>query len=74
MLQLKVDGFDAVSHVLKIGRLDEAEIKMPCACVILKGLASDPNERAQLAERCKIIVTHCDSTQMMMPMMNTILL
>jgi len=37
MLQQKIDGLDAVFHVIRMGRLDESEIMMPL--IILEGLA-----------------------------------
>ena len=60
LLQQEIDGMDAVFHVIRMGRLDESEMETPR--IILDGLASDPAERARLAKRYKIIVTHCDTS------------
>ena len=60
LLGQKVDGLDAVPHVVKVGRLDDSEVQVPR--VVLESLASSPKERQDLAKRYKIVVTYCDSS------------
>lgn len=59
MLLEGVAGVDMIVHVIKLGRLDDNEIETPNC--ILHGLATDNGERARLARRYRIVVTHCDS-------------
>lgn len=54
-----VAGVDMIVHVVKLERLLADEIETPLC--ILHGLASDERERARLARRYRIIVTHCDT-------------
>lgn len=64
LIQQQVVGFDVIFHIIKMGRLDEAEIAMPE--LLLNGLSSSEvnkaESRSQLAKRYKIIITHCDSS------------
>lgn len=60
LLRKKVDGFDAVVHVIKMGRLTDSELQMPL--IILNTLASSPKEKLDLIHRYKIIVTCCDTS------------
>ena len=60
MLRQTVSGIDCIFHVIRMGRLDDSDLQMPR--LLLDGLAVDAKERAKLAKRYKIIVTHCDSS------------
>ena len=60
MLKQKVDGLDAIVHVIKMGRLSDSEIQMPL--IILNSLASSEKEQSDIINRYKIVVTNCDSS------------
>ena len=54
-----VAGMDSIVHVVKIGRMQEADRQLPQ--LLLAGLAPDDETRAELAKRWVFVVTHADS-------------
>jgi hypothetical protein len=60
MLREEILGFDTIFHVVRMGRLQENDKKLPR--LVFETLMTPKSDREELLKRYRLLVTHCDSS------------
>jgi hypothetical protein len=60
MLREEILGFDTIFHVVRMGRLEENDKKLPR--LVFETLMTPKSDREELLKRYRLLVTHCDSS------------